>query len=84
MYGLKNQEVSIILLFDFNWQRAENPWRLGGNEQENATEADKAHNCLIRTMRGMLNKITTQKFRVILEKVGTTVQLMELPPSGDT
>lgn len=50
--------------------KAENAWKPGAVKQvEKAGEEENAHQDLLRRFRGILNKITPQKFENLVEKV---------------
>ena len=51
------------------WQRAENAWKPGDKGKGDLPEDEKEREELLKTFRGMLNKITPQKFQTILAKV---------------
>ena len=52
------------------WQRAENAWKPGDKGSKgDLPEDEKEREELLKTFRGMLNKITPQKFQTILAKV---------------
>lgn len=49
--------------------KAEKAWKPGAAEKEEIDEADKMHQQLLKQFRGILNKITPQKFQHLVEQV---------------
>lgn len=50
-------------------QKAENAWKPGDKDATNLPATEKEHLALIKSFRGMLNKITPSTFKTLLAKV---------------